>query len=145
MQPLTIFLFPAVMLIKMPFVYSQCIWRHTQPNVDGRGMVIFLDRHHLHCPYDDALGSFHLRRAGSNHIYYRYLCCHVKHGCSRQASSTPFSADGGRKNTTYLSRHQPKCNPQDSYMKEFRLVRNSQGNMIRLKCTYINFQFFNLN
>lgn len=120
--------------------------RHTMFNFDGKGKVVYLDRHQVTCPYNGFLKQFHLNRNGGHDMYrYTYSCC-TPNGSERAnmrctSHSTPTNSDGGGKNFVYLDRHQVTCH-LGYFLNSFRLARPSPGN-IRYDyrcCAYIRNQ-----
>lgn len=105
--------------------------RHTNYNFDGRGKVIYLDRHQVACPYNGFLKQFHLNRNGALDMYrYTYSCC-TPNGSERAnmrctSHSTPANSDGSGKNFVYLDRHQVTCH-LGYFLNSFKLVRPSRG------------------
>lgn len=56
------------------FISSLCYDRSTPANSDGKGDVIFLDRHSVYCNDGEALTGFRLVRPSSSQISFKYSC-----------------------------------------------------------------------
>ncbi len=98
---------------------------------DGMGNTIYLDRHHLKCKENEALGRFQLKTNASN-IKYDYECRNV--GLTDLTEHhTKFENDGNGQNI-YLDRHNVKC-PDNKVLNSFQLKRNTNGDKYRYDYT----------
>ena len=101
--------------------------KETNPDSDGSGKSIYLDRHTLNCG-TSGIAQFQLKRNGSTEIYYDYECSPTASNDMSDWQNTNFS-DNGQGSTIYLDRHAIDCN--DKPIKAFKLKNNKQGNKVR--------------
>ena len=102
----------------------------TRANLDGKGNMIYLDRHHVSCG-NKALSSFGLFRPTSDTIAYKYKCSQTSMG-KAVSKETRANLDGGG-NMIYLDRHQVDCG--DKALLGFRLFRPTKTTVAYLyKC-----------
>lgn len=103
---------------------------YTNFNYDGRGNVAYLDRHHVSCPGNDLLRSFHLNRNPGHDMYrYTYSCysrdAFTRTSCYRsttRGNSMGNWMDWRRGRLIYLDRHSVACN-SGYFLNEFQLDR----------------------
>ncbi|VDI65907.1 Hypothetical predicted protein [Mytilus galloprovincialis] len=99
---------------------------NTPYNKDGKGLNIYLDRHHVSCPSNGFLKHFHLNRNDHGDLYrYTFSCCSPHYYQRSQMTcyetTTPANADG-KGNMVYLDRHRPSCHI-GYFINGFQLVR----------------------
>lgn len=100
--------------------------KQTNPDEDGGGNMVYLDRHKLSCGAS-GISQFQLKRQGGNKIYYGYECSQTA-STDRQSQFTALSSDGGG-DTRYLDRHAISCNNKP--IKAFKLLRNNDHDEVR--------------
>lgn len=120
--------------------------RYTSYDEDGGGNVIFLDRHHVSCPGNSFLQSFHLNR-NSNHNRYRYTyTCHKPYsdtGTSCYSDSTNVNSiwywlDRRQGRLIYLDRHSVQCGI-GYFLNGFQLVHPGHSSIYyRYRCCAFN-------
>ncbi|CAC5381964.1 unnamed protein product [Mytilus coruscus] len=125
---------------------SRTTTRSTSYDEDGGGNVIFLDRHHVSCPGNSFLQSFHLNR-NSAHNRYRYTySCHNPYSssgtsCYRDSTngnSLGYWRDWRRGRLIYLDRHLVDC-PIGYFLNEFQLVHPAHRTInYRYRCCTYN-------
>ena len=97
-------------------------YKTTEPQADGNGNPLFLDRHDIDCGSGSVLGQFKLVQNPTDATqYYSYTCHNTENPECRQVT-TPFNDDGGG-HIHYLNRHNVKCEPNEA-LQQFKLVRN---------------------
>ncbi len=116
---------------------------YTPFNDDGRGNLVFLDRHYVDCSTRNAgISSLKLQRNSTgNNIRYRYNCKTFSSASQFTNQSTPFNNDG-RGNAIYLDRHSVDCNNRP--ISQFVFRRNSAGNLFHYEYKCSDKQFTSL-
>ena len=95
----------------------------TPLNDDGRGNMVYLDRHTLDCG-ENAINQFRLTRAGtSNRYQYLFTCTSGGWLGAPASQSTKLDLDGGG-NAVYLDRQNVDCGTNAVLIK-FHLARGS--------------------
>ena len=102
------------------------ILKNTDWNDEGNGNAVFLDRHNIDCGINSVISQLKLVRDNTGKIQYQYKCLPSKHTLICRQNTTPFNDEGGG-NSTYLDRHDIKCN-DDEDISQLKLVRNNNGN-----------------
>lgn len=92
----------------------------TPMNDDGGGNSIYLDRHDISCPDNQAIGRLHLKRSG-NQLQFEYDCRTVPNLGNCVMKKTDVNNDGGG-NIIYLDRHNIKCD-KNQVLKRLKLTR----------------------
>jgi len=96
----------------------------TPGNDDGRGNMIYLDRHNVECNYNEVMTQWRLYRPTHTTMSFAYTCCApVKPLGTCTEKQTPINVDGGG-NTIYLDRHNVVCDTGTA-MQSWRFVRRS--------------------
>jgi len=96
-----------IVLLVLLITNTIVLAKETRANLDGRGNMVYLDRHHVNCG-NRALRSFKLFRPTSNTIAYQYSCSQESMGQPIQ-KETRADLDGGG-NMVYLDRQRVECN-----------------------------------
>lgn len=92
--------------------------KETRANEDGKGNMIYLDRHSVSCG-NHALQSFRLFRPTRTTIAYSYKCGTVK--LKKITHHETRATDYGKGNMIYLDRQNVSCGSR--YMTGFKLFR----------------------
>jgi len=109
--------------------------RSTSQNTDGRGNMLYLDRHNVKCNKDQAMTRWKIGRPSGRTIRVKFTCQTVRSGLeSCERKSTSPSNDGGwnNRNTMYLDRHTLNCG-DDKMLTKWKL--NRVGGKVQFKYT----------
>lgn len=112
--------------------------KNTDYNDDGKGNLVYLDRHNIDCGKDLALAQFKLSRNPNNQYRYDYKCEKSLSPLQCRKVSTDVNQDG-KGNATFLDRHNITCN-EDEVISQFKLTRPDK-NLIKYDytcCKYNN-------
>lgn len=94
----------------------------TDPQDDGGGQMMFLDRLGVDCGPGRALTKFHLARRPGNKDVYEYSCAEPKGGAGMQCRNAQTRLNdeaGGGKRTMYLDRHFVECHKDEVCMHTY--------------------------
>ena len=109
---------------------ERCTTKYTRWNSDGRGKMVYFDRHRLNCGGSgNVLKMFHLQRSGGN-IRFQFICCTLTAQVCRNVRKTNRFTYDGKGDTVYLDRQRVSCGDH-SYLNGYWLDRNSKHDHVR--------------
>jgi hypothetical protein len=106
---------------KVHFPLGSLYINNTGFNDEGKGNVVYLDRHNVDCGKDSILSQFNLLRNGEEKYRYNYKCKSSNKPLQCRDVTTTINDDGNG-NAVFLDRHDVVC-ADDEVLNQFKLVR----------------------